>query len=173
MVDEMEPPPEFEVPGDGGQVDAPEPASSPAGVSTGYYRNLAIGAVVLLLVCGAFIFFASRSGGSDSSSSSSDDTGYDDDVGTTVPDLTPEDLCVQELSDWMPWVTGPGSPIDAGAEWGMSSEEYQIIMGSWQVFKTNLYKVGKDQASNMAYDAVATGCSNMTHDYIPGHPPPG
>lgn len=172
MVDEMEPPPEFEVPEAApGSEGADEPAA-PGGVSKGYYRNLAIGAVVLLAVCGAFILFASRGGGSDSSSSSSDDTEYDD-VGTTLPEPTPEDLCVQELSDWMPWVTGAGSPIDAGAEWGMGSEEYQIILGSWQVFKTNLYKVGKDQASDMAYKAVATGCSNMTHDYIPGHPPPG
>lgn len=172
MVDETEPPPEFELPVEAEVSAGADEAQAPTGVSKSYYRNLAIGAVVLLIVGGAFIFFVSRDGGSDSSSSSSDDTELDD-VGTTAPDLTPEDLCVQELSDWMPWVTGAGSPIDAGAEWGMGSEEYQIIMGSWQVFKANLYKVGKDQASDMAYDAVATGCSNMTHDYIPGHPPPG
>lgn len=172
MVDEMEPPPEFEAPEEApGTQGADEPQVF-GGVSKGYYRNLAIGAVVLLAVCGAIMAFASRDSGSDSTTSNSEDTEYDD-VGTTLPDLTPEDLCVQELSDWMPWVTGPGSPIDAGAEWGMNSEEYRIIMGSWQVFKANLYKVGKDQASDMAYDAVATGCGNMTHDYIPGHSPPG
>lgn len=172
MVDETEPTREFEVPAEVEVPDGADETPAPSGVTKSYYRNLAIGAVVLLVVCGAFMVFASRGGGSDSSTSSSVDTEYDD-VGTTIPDLTPEDLCVQELSDWMPWVTGPGSPIDAGAEWGMGSEEYRIIMGSWQVFKANLYKVGKDQASDMAYEAVANGCGNMTHDYIPGHPPPG
>ena len=170
MTDDTEPTPGFEAPFEpvAASSDDPQP---PTGVSGGYYRTLAIGALVLVVLCGAFMFLVSRDSGSDAGSDS-DDTTYED-VEDSVPALTPEDLCVQELSDWMPWVTGLGSPMDAGAEWGMGSEEYQIIMGSWQTYNANLYKVGKDQASDMAYDAVANGCSNMTHDYIPGHQPPG
>lgn len=37
----------------------------------------------------------------------------------------------------------------------------------------HLYKTGRDEASDLAYETVATGCSNMTHDYMPGHTPPG
>jgi hypothetical protein len=171
MADETGQPPEFE-----GPVDLPDPAPIEAaplgGVTSSYYRNLAIGAVALLVVCGGLMFFSSRGGGSDSSSSSSDDSEYAD-VTTTLPELTPEDFCVLELSDWMPWVTGPGSPMDAMAEWGAGAEEYQIIMSAWQTYNGNLYRIGKDEASDMAYDTVEAGCSTMTYDYTPGHTPPG
>jgi len=170
MVDDTGEPPAFENGADEA-VSATADAGPPTiGVSTGYYRNLAIGAAALLVICGGLVFVSSRGGGSDYSSS--DDTEYTD-VTTTLPELTPEDLCVLELSDWMPWVTGPGSPMDAMAEWGAGAEEYQIIMSAWQTYNGNLYRIGKDEASDMAYDTVATGCRTMTNEYTPGHTPPG
>ena len=173
MTDGLQPPIESAEPADSGELLSPEGERPAVGVSRSYYRNLAIGAVVLLVVCGGFILLTTRDD-ANSSASATDDSEYDMDdsvITTEAPD--PVDVCVDELSEWLPFVTGAGSPIDAGAEWGMQSEEYQIIMGAWQIFNQNLYQVGNDQASAKAYQAISNGCHNMTHEYIPGHYPPG
>jgi hypothetical protein len=90
---------------------------------------------------------------------------------TTLPD--PDELCIEELSEWLPWVTGAGSTMDAAAEWGMQGEEYRIVLDGWSEFQRQVYLVGSDEASVLAYGVIARGCRAMTYDYEPGHLPPG
>jgi hypothetical protein len=91
---------------------------------------------------------------------------------TTVPP-DPDELCIEELSEWLPWVTGPGSTMDAAAEWRMQGEEYRIVLDGWSEFQRQVYQVGSDEASALAYGEIARVCREMTYDYEPGHLPPG
>lgn len=145
---------------------------SPEVVSPGhYFRNLVIAAVALVVVCGAIIGLSSR-GSDETSSGTSSDLDQEAVVeSTAAPD--PDELCIDELSEWLPWVTGPGSTMDAAAEWGMQGEEYRIVLAGWSEFQRQVYQVGNDKASALAYGAIARGCRGMTYDYVPGHLPPG
>jgi hypothetical protein len=151
----------------------PAPSFTPAAesVSAGhYFRNLVLAGVALVIVCGAIIGFSSRDG--DESSGVSTDA--DDELAvdtTTAPD--PDEICIEEPSAWLPWVTGPGSTMDAAAEWGMQGEEYRIVVDGWSEFRRQVYQVGNDEASALAYGVIARGCRAMTYDYEPGHLPPG
>jgi hypothetical protein len=147
-------------------------AASPDVVSPGhYFRNLAIAAVALVVVCGAIIGLSSR-GSDETSSDTPSDLDREAVVETTAaPD--PDELCIEELSEWLPWVTGPGSTLDAAAEWGMQGEEYRIVLDGWSEFQRQVYQVGTDEASGLAYGVIARGCRSMTYEYEPGHLPPG
>lgn len=156
---------------EGGDGEATHTGSPDVDSPGHYFRNLAIAAVALVIVCGAIIGLSSR-GSDDTSSETSPDLDQEAVVETTMaPD--PDELCIEELSEWLPWVTGPGSTMDAAAEWGMQGEEYRIVLDGWSEFQRQVYQVGNDKASALAYGAIARGCRAMTYDYEPGHLPPG
>jgi hypothetical protein len=147
-------------------------AQDETSVSAGhYFRNLAIAGVALVVVCGAIIGLSNR--GTDESSS--EDISSRDEESAVVTTAPPDsdELCIEELSEWLPWVTGPGSTMDAAAEWGMQGEEYRIVLNGWSEFQRQVYQVGNDEASALAYGEIARGCRAMTYDYEPGHLPPG
>lgn len=156
------------------EVSAEEPVAPESSSVTGaghYFRNLALAAVAVVIVCGGIVAFSNR--GSDDATSD-DSSSYEDEaaVEATVA-LEPEELCIEELSEWLPWVTGMGSTLDAAAEWGMQAEEYKIVIAGWSEYQRQLYQVGVDKASGLAYSEIARGCRAMTYDYQPGHLPPG
>ncbi len=155
--------------GEGAQA-LPGPPAEIVGAGQ-YFRNLALAGVALVLVCGAIIAWSSR--GPDESSSESFADADEDLAAETTTALDPDEICIEELSAWLPWVTGPGSTLDAAAEWGMQGEEYQIVLDGWSEYQRQLYLVGSDEASGLAYGVIARGCRAMTYDYEPGHFPPG
>lgn len=156
---------------DGTQMQGGEdPSLSGTVGGTHYFRNLAIGAVALLFVCGGIVVLSTS--GSDDPSGDETAIVEDEPAETTIA-LDPDEICIKELSEWLPWVTGPGTTLDAAAEWGMQSEEYRIVVDGWSEFQRQLYQVGSDEASGLAYGAIDRGCRAMTYDYEPGHLPPG
>ena len=153
-------------------ADVRVPSDGPPAESVGagqYFRNLAFAGLAVAIVCGAIIGLSSRGSDDSSSSASADEEVV---VETTSPP-DPHELCIDELSTWLPWVTGPGTTMDAAAEWGMQGEEYQIVLDSWSEFRRQVYQVGNDEASALAYGVIARGCRAMTYEYEPGHLPPG
>lgn len=90
----------------------------------------------------------------------------------TTTTISPAAICEFELSEWMPYVTGSGSLMDAAAEFGTQDPAYGLIQQAWATFNANLYREGRDVASEFGYDVIAAGCTELGADYRPGRLPP-
>lgn len=131
-------------------------------------RRIWIGVGLVAVAIAAVVVVSNRDSGSDPSSDDSDS--YVEEATTTT---LISDLCTEELSQWMPYVTGPGSLTDAMAEFGAQAPEVAIIRDAYLKFNSNLYQVGRDDASNASYDLLAQECVTLGDRYEPGHLPPG
>lgn len=126
------------------------------------------GVGIAALVIAAIVVAAN--GGSDGDAAAEDDDATYEEVTTTT---LISDLCIEELSQWMPYVSGEGSLMDAMAEFGSQAPETTIIRNANSLFMRQLYQVGRDDASAASYELLAQECIALGDAYEPGHLPPG
>lgn len=121
--------------------------------------------LICIVVIAAVVMSTQKS----NSTSATDDTAYEDTTTTTLI----SDVCVQELSEWMPYITGSGHSLtDAIVEFGYASPDLTIIRDAYGKYMSNLYQLGRNKASDLSYALLADECATLGDRYEAGHHPP-